>query len=138
VPEYDTVFSFPDIDEEPETERGVLLMGFGPERLLAGLGAASGEDPVVTTLVVDRLRHDALPGQTFEAAVADGVARWRAARPRLTAATPGAVFPTAALRKRWTGTMAVVIAAGVASGAAQRVYLAACWLRRAEIDKLAG
>lgn len=139
--EYDTVFSFPAVDDEPGTEIGVLLMGLESERLLAGLGVAAdgadaADDPAAATLVVDQLRHGARPDLTLAAALAAGAARWRAARSRLAAAEPGAAFRSAALRRQWSAAEDVVAAAGVAAGAAQRVYFAACWLRRAQIDQL--
>lgn len=137
--EYDTVFSLPNVDEHPDTELGVLLMGMGPERLLAGLGvAASGEDdPATATLLVDQLRHDARPDRTFAAAVAAGADRWHAARPRLTAAAPAGGIRSAALRRLWGAAVDTVTAADVAPGHAERVYLAACWLREDEIDQVA-
>lgn len=137
--EYDTVFSLPSVDEHPDTEIGVLLMGVGPERLLAALGvAASGEDdPATTMLVVDQLRHDARPDRTFAAALAAGGDRWRAARDRLTAVAPVAATRSAALRRLWSTAVDTVTAADVAPGHAERVYLAACWVRKAEIDQLA-
>jgi hypothetical protein len=135
--EYDTEFSLPAVDDEPGTELGVLLMGLGPEPLLAGLGVAADDgDPTAVTLVVDQLRHDARPDLTFAAALATGAGRWQAARPRLTAVGPVAEFRSAALRRQWSAAVDVVAAADVAVGAAQQVYFAACWLRRAEIDQL--
>jgi hypothetical protein len=135
--EYDTEFSLPGVDDEPDTELGVLLMGLGTERLLAGLGVAADDgDPTAATLVVDQLRHGVRPDLTFAAALAAGAVRWRAARPRLTAAAPVAEFRSAALRRQWSAAVEVVTVAGVAAGAAQRVYFAACWLRCAEIDRL--
>lgn len=140
--EYDTVFSLPNVDEDPDTELGVLLMGLGPERLLAGLGvAASGldgaGDPATATLLVDQLRHDARPGRTFADALAAGGDRWHAARPLLTAAAPEDGTRTAALRRLWATAVDTVTAADAAQGHAERVYLAACWLRKDEIDKVA-
>jgi len=140
--EYDTVFSLPNVDEDPDTELGVLLMGLGPERLLAGLGVAAtgtieAADPATTTLLVDQLRHDARPDRTFADAVAAGGDRWHAARPRLTAAAPAGGTRSAALRRLWASAVDTVTAADVASGHAERVYLAACWLRREEIDRVA-
>lgn len=135
--EYDTVFSLPAVDEDAETELGVLLMGMTPERLLAGLGVAGDTvDPAAVTIVVDQLRHDARPEWTFAAALAEGAARWRAARQRLVAAAPTAAFQSAALRRQWSSAVAVVATADVADCAAQRVYFAACWLRRDHIDEL--
>ncbi len=135
--EYDTVFALPAVDEEPETELGVLLMGLGPERLLAGLGVAADDDPVAATLVVDQLRHGTRRDLTFAAALEAGGQRWLAALPRLVAAAPVSAYRSAALRRQWAAAEAVVAAAGVADGVAERVYLAACWLRRGEIDRLA-
>jgi hypothetical protein len=136
--EYDTVFSLPDIDDEPDTELGVVLMGLGPERLLAGLGVASGTgDPATAMLLVDQLRHDARPDRTFAEAVAAGRTRWQAAHPRLSAAASGAGPRSAALRRLWAAAVDVVIAADVASGRADRVFLTACWLRENEIERIA-
>ncbi|MFC4856992.1 DUF6187 family protein [Actinophytocola glycyrrhizae] len=135
--EYDTVFSLPNVDEDPGTELGVLLMGLGPERLLAGLGvAAETGDPATATLLVDQLRHDAWPDRTLEAVLATGGDRWRAVRARFVAAAPAGETRSAALRRLWSTAVDVVTAAGVAAGDAERVYLAACWLRRDEIDQL--
>lgn len=136
--EYDTVFSLPSVDEDPDTELGVLLMGLGPERLLAGLGVAAErpDEPAAATLLVDQLRHDARPDRTFAAAVVAGGRSWRAARARLVAVAPSAANRTAALRRLWSAAVDTVVAAGVAPGRAERVYLAACWLRRDEIDQL--
>ncbi|MFI7677478.1 DUF6187 family protein [Actinophytocola sp. NPDC049390] len=136
--EYDTVFTLPSVDEEPGTELGVLLMGLGPERLLAGLGvAADRNDPVAVALVADQVRHGARRDLTVAAALDAGGRRWRSALPRLTAAAPAGAYRSAALRRQWAAAEAVVAAAGVAAGAAERVYLAACWLRREEIERLA-
>ncbi|MGB3442443.1 MAG: DUF6187 family protein [Actinophytocola sp.] len=137
--EYDTVFSLPSVDEHPDTELGVLLMGLGPERLLAALAVAPsfGDDPATTMLYVDQLRHDARPDRTLAAALADGARRWRAARAPLAAAAPANETRSAALRKLWSTAVDTVTAAGVAAGRAERLYLAACWLRRDEIDKTA-
>ncbi|MGH3760484.1 DUF6187 family protein [Actinophytocola sp.] len=138
---YDTVFSLPfvdsDTDSDPDTELGVLLMGLGPERLLAGLGvAASGTgDPATVTLLVDQLRHEARPDLTMAAAITAGAGRWRSARSRLAAADPGVAVRSAALRRLWSSALTAVTGAGLAVGHAERVYLAACWLRRTEIDR---
>jgi hypothetical protein len=134
MPEYDTVFSLPSVDEDPDTELGVLLMGLGPERLLAGLGVAEA-DPVSAFLLVDQLRHDARPGLTMADALRDGTARWRAARPRLAAADPEPGVRSAALRRLWAAALRAVGNAGLSCGHGERVFLAACWLRRAEIDE---
>lgn len=135
--ESDTEFSLPAVDDEPATEIGVLLMGLESERVLAGLGVAAQDgDPAATTLVVDQLRHGVRPDLTFAAALATGAVRWQAARSRLSDAAPVAGVRSAALRRQWSAAVDVVAAADVAVGAAQRVYFAACWLRRAQIDQL--
>ncbi|HWM02866.1 MAG TPA: DUF6187 family protein [Actinophytocola sp.] len=140
---YDPIFSLPSIDDDPDTEIGVLLMGLGPERLLAGLGVADRvDDPASATLLVDQLRHDARPDLTFDDALAAGAVRWRVARVGLVAADPGGTR-SAALRRLWDSAVAAVSAAAHVvpelrtPGAAERVYLAACWLRREEIDRTA-
>jgi hypothetical protein len=136
---YDTVFSLPSIDDDPDTELGVLLMGLGPERLLAGLGVAGRtEDPAIATMLVDQLRHGTRPDLVLADAVTAGARRWRALRPALLAADPGPA-PSAALRRLWSGAAEVVAwACDVRTlGAAERVYLTACWLRRKEIDRTA-
>ena len=131
VEQYDTIFSLPSVDDDPDTEIGVLLMGFGPERLLAGLGVACREpdaDPATVTMVVDQLRHGVRTDLTFEDAVAAGVARWRTVRVE---PVPGT--RTAALRRLWESA-ASAVAAPV--GSAERVYLTACSLRPEEITQI--
>jgi Family of unknown function (DUF6187) len=134
MPEYDTVFSLPSVDEDPDTELGVLLMGLGPERLLAGLGVTA-PDPVAALLLTDQLRHGARADLTMAGALAAGAVRWRAARPYLAAADPEPGVRSAALRRLWEAALTAVGNAGLSCGHAERVYLAACWLRRAEIDQ---
>jgi hypothetical protein len=136
--DYDTRFSLPGVADDPATEIGVILMGLGAERLLAGLGTAQvGDDTTSVTLAVDQLRHgfpDALA-----AAVTEGAARWRGARETLAATDPGGVR-SAALRQLWDAATRTVAAAALVDptlatlGDAERAYLTACWLRRAEVD----
>jgi hypothetical protein len=143
---YDTVFSLPSVDDDPDTEVGVLLMGLGPERLLAGLGVAS-EDPTLSpatvTMVVDQLRHGVRPDLTLEAAMTTGVLRWRAARQGLFAADLGPEWRSAALRQLWDAAAraldsgASVVPQLRTAGGAERVYLIACWLRPEEITEIA-
>jgi hypothetical protein len=141
---YDTVFSLPAVDDHPDTELGVLLMGFGPERLLAGLGVASGglaADPPAATMFVDQLRHDARDDLTFAAALAAGADRWRTASTGFAAVLPGPGERSAALRQQWAAaTSAFAAARDLApvlrtESDAERVYLVACWLRREEITR---
>jgi len=138
--EYDTAFSLPSVDDDPDTELGVLLMGLGPERLLAGLGAAGkdaavDDDPVTVTLLVDQLRHGVRGEHALAGALAAGSARWRRALPALVAAEPAPVR-TAALRRRWESALTTVRDVVRPAGRADLLYLAACWLRRDEIDRL--
>ena len=139
--EPDTIFALPSVDDDPDTELGVLLMGFGPERLLAGLGMACREpdaDPATVTTLVDQLRHGVRADVTFEDAVAAGVARWRAVRAGLAEVDPGPGTRTAALRRLWESTFEALAAAPRVrtTSAAERVYLTACWLRPEEITQL--
>lgn len=138
--DYDTRFSLPSVDDDAATEIGVILMGLGAERLLAGLGAArAGDDPTTVTLLVEQLRHGVPDGTALPAAVAEGAAKWRGARDTLVATDPGGVR-SAALRQLWCGATRTVAAAALIDptlatlGDAERAYLAACWLRRAEVD----
>jgi hypothetical protein len=146
---YDTTFSLPSVDDDPDTEIGVLLMGFGAERLLAGLGVACragatdpATDPATVTLVVDQLRHGARPAATFDDAVADGARRWRDARAGLPAADLHPGPRSAALRRLWESTAAVIAASADVfpqlrtACAAERVYLTACWSRPEEITQI--
>ena len=133
--EYDTTFSLPAVDDDPDTELGVLLMGLGPERLLAGLGAAGSEDdPVTVTLLVDQLRHGVRGEHAMAGALTAGSARWRRVLPALVAAGPAP--RSAALRRLWESALTSVNRAVRPTGRAELVYLAACWLRRDEIDRV--
>lgn len=142
---YDTIFSLPSVDDDPDTEIGVLLMGFGAERLLAGLGTACREpaaDTATVTLLVDQLRHGARTDTTFDEAVAAGVARWRLACEAIAATNLDLGRRSADLRRLWDSAV-TALSAGAAedgrlrtTGAAERVYLAACWLRPEEITTM--
>lgn len=141
--EYDTNFSLPAVDDDPDTEVGILLMGFGPERLLAGLGVACrdrGADPAGVTLLVDQARHGL---SDLADAVAAGARRWREARDGFRAADLWPDLRSASLRQVWASA-AATLASGAESApqlrtqsAAERVYLVACWLRSEEITKIA-
>lgn len=132
--EYDTEFTMPDLDDPPETEAGVILMGLPAERLLAGLGLASiADDPVQVTLVVDQATHDALGSISPAALIDAGAARWHTVRGALEAV--GRPASGASARKRWASAVDVLARADLGElGPASRAYLAACWLRRGEID----
>lgn len=145
---YDTVFSLPSVDDDPGTEIGVLFMGLGPERLLAGLGVASrrglaADDPAAVTLYVDQLRHGARDDVTFGAALGWGAARWRVAVEGFTSAGLDQGVPSAALRQQWVRASEAITEAARevpqlrTTGAAERVFLVACWLRRAEVTTTA-
>lgn len=133
----DTRFTFPGVDDPASTETGVILMGLDADRLLAGLGLATlADDPTRVTMVVDQARHAAAPGLTMDALVSLGTARWRLARPAVDEVA-GAIKASAALRQLWAVALQAVGTAGVGEvGPASRAYLAACWLRRIEVDRL--
>jgi len=144
--QYDTLFSLPSIDDDPDTELGVLLMGLGPDRLLAGLGVAGRDptaDPATVTLLVDQLRHGARAELMFSDAVAAGARRWQVACEGFVAANLSLGLRSAALRRLWESAADMIAAFSDATpqlrttGAAERVYLIACWLRLAEIATIA-
>jgi hypothetical protein len=134
--EPDSPFTLPGVDDPAETETGVVLMGLEADRLLAGLGlAALADNPTMVTMVVDQARHGALRGITPEALVELGEHRWRAVRGALDEAA-GTIAASAALRQLWVqATHAVDVADTGDLGPASRAYLAACWLRRVEVDR---
>jgi hypothetical protein len=130
---FDPRFAMPAVDQDALTEIGVILAGLPADRLLAGLGAATGgDDPALVTLLVDRLRHgdpDALAD-----ALSAGARRWRAARPALVAVDP-VPSVSASIRQAWERALRTVRGADLdESGRIGEAHLAACWLRRAEID----
>jgi hypothetical protein len=134
--DYDTRFALPAIDDPAEVEVGVILMGLDAERLLAGLGvAALGDDPTMAAMLVDLARHGVAPDLSLPALVETGARRWRRARPELAAADPDGTT-SAALRRAWARAGEIVAAAELGDlGPASRTYLAACWLRRREVDQ---
>ncbi|MEU3626858.1 hypothetical protein BS329_32700 [Amycolatopsis coloradensis] len=132
---YDSRFTLPSIDDDPSTEAGVILMGLDAERLLAGVGLARiADEPALVALAVDQARHEALALDT-DALIEAGITRWRAVRP-LIAAVPE-VTVAGALRKEWEQTTARVIATVTGLGPASVACLAACWLRRDDVDRFA-
>ncbi|WP_308355552.1 DUF6187 family protein [Streptomyces sp. ODS05-4] len=132
----DPRFALTPVDEPAMTETGVMLMGLEAERLLAGLGLATlADDPAQVLLAVDRVRHGVRATMTFEALVGAGARRWREARPVL-AATGGAAAAPVALRRAWDETLRLFAHCDLgAPGPATTAHLAACWLRRDEIDR---
>lgn len=132
---YDTQFTMPALDHPATTEIGVILSGLDIDRLLAGLGAAAdADDPAAVTLLVDRLRHG--DSDEMAAAVDAGARRWRAVRDTLAAVEP-AVTVSASIRQAWQRALRAVQTAGLGPdiGSAGHTYLAACWLRRKEVDR---
>ncbi|HEV2781213.1 MAG TPA: DUF6187 family protein [Actinophytocola sp.] len=131
----DTRFDMPGVDDPPATELGVILLGLDTERLLAGLGAATAvdDDPTVVVLRVDQIRHGV---RQDRGVVAEGARRWRSARPAMAAADPAGPPQVAALRPLWTYAGRVVAGLDLGTlGAAARAFLAACWLRRTDVDR---
>ncbi|MGW4272005.1 DUF6187 family protein [Streptomyces seoulensis] len=135
---FDSLFSLTPVDGPAMTETGVMLMGLEAERLLAGLGmAALADDPAQILLTVDRVRHGVGATVSFEALVEAGARRWREARPVL-AAVGGPAPAPAALRTAWNETLRMFAHCDLGGpGPATTAHLAACWLRREEIDRLA-
>jgi Family of unknown function (DUF6187) len=128
-----TEFQLPDVDAAASTEIGVMLLGLEADRLLAGLGLATlADDPARVTMVVDQTRHGAVAGLTMAALVELGTGRWRAVRP----AFAGSTVAPAALRQQWVAAEQAVNRADIGElGPASRAYLAACLLRRVEVDR---
>ena len=126
-------FLLPDVDAPASVETGVILLGLEADRLLAGLGFATlADDPTLVTMVVDQARHSAIGGLTMPALVDLGADRWRRTRPAFDGFTP----PSVALRQLWAHAEQAVDKAGIGRlGPASRAYLAACWLRRIEVDR---
>lgn len=143
MPEFDTLFGLPAIDDPPDTETGVILLGLDTERLVAGLGLATlTDDPALVALTVDQLRHASPHPFSLAGALSAGVRRWLGARPALAAADPASAAAsapaTASLRQSWELTRRVLDAADVGpAGPATRAYLVACWIRRHDVDRLA-
>ncbi|WP_414940668.1 DUF6187 family protein [Amycolatopsis sp. cmx-11-51] len=132
---YDSRFTLPSVDDDPSTEAGVILMGLDAERLLAGVGLARiADEPALVALAVDQARHDAL-ALDIDALIEAGITRWRAVRP-LIAAGPE-MTAAGSLRKEWVQTTARVTATVPGSGPASVACLAACWLRRDDVDRFA-
>ncbi|UQX00012.1 DUF6187 family protein [Streptomyces sp. RerS4] len=137
--DYDPRFSFTPIDEPAFTETGVMLMGLDADRLLAGLGmAALADDPAQVVLAVDRLRHGVTAALGFDALVDAGARRWRSAREAIDAAGPQP-SPPVALRRAWDETLRLLTYCDLGDvGPATLAHLAACRLRRDEIDGRVG
>ncbi len=132
---YDSRFTLPSIDDAPATEAGVILMGLDAGRLLAGVGLARiADEPALVALAVDQARHDALDLDT-DALIDAGIARWRAVRPLIEAGQE--MTAAGSLRKEWEHTTERVTATVTGLGPASVACLAACWLRRDDIDEFA-
>ena len=132
----DLRFEMPAVNDPPETEVGVILLGLDADRLLAGLGMASlAEDAGRIAAAVDRVRHGK-PGADADALLRAGVEYWLRMRPVLEAAYPSP-SRSASVRQAWGrafGALGPSVLGPV--GVAARVYLTACWLRRSEVDAL--
>ena len=135
-PAADTVFSLPAVDDPPSTEVGVILLGLDTEHLLTGLAVASlADDPAAVTLLVDQARHDGAANFPVGILVAAGIRRWRALRGPLIAAGSGG-DGAASLRRAWTQAYCGLARGDIGEiGPATAVYLTACLLRHAEVDR---
>lgn len=135
-PPADTVFSLPAVDDPPSTEVGVILMGLDTGQLLAGLAvAALADDPAAVTLLVDQAGHSGAASFPIGVLVSAGISRWRAVRGPLIAAgrhDTGA----SSLRIAWAQAYRALARCQIgALGPATAVYLTACLLRHAEVDR---
>lgn len=139
MPDVDTIFGLPAVDDPPHVETGVILLGLDVERLVAGLGLATlTDDAALLTLAVDHLRHGTPRAFTLDAVLDAGVRRWLATRPALATADPSPTPITASLRQAWTNTRRTLDHADVGTaGPATRAYLTACWIRRYDVDRFA-
>jgi hypothetical protein len=133
--EFDTRFTLPAVDDPPLTETGVILMGLDAERLLTGLGLASlTDDPALVALSVDQLRHTGGQRLAVRALLDTGARCWLAVSGALRAAGERTTL-SGSPRQAWGGALHLVRTAGPAEvGPATAAYLAACWLRRREVD----
>lgn len=132
----DTRFDMPAVDDPAETEVGIILLALDADRLLAGLGMASAaEDPGRVAIAVDLLRHQRLD---VDGMVGAGAGYWRAMRAAVAAAYPEPAF-SASVRQSFTRAFRALGTPALGRvGLATRVYLTVCWLRRAEVDSVAG
>ncbi|MFC5286338.1 DUF6187 family protein [Actinokineospora guangxiensis] len=132
----DLRFEMPAVDDPPETEVGVILLGLDADRLLAGLGmAALAEDAGRIAVAVDRVRHGR-PGPDTAALVAAGAQFWLRMRPALQRACPSP-SRSASVRQAWNRAFGALGHEALGPvGTAARVYLTACWMRRSEVDAL--
>ncbi|HST64624.1 MAG TPA: DUF6187 family protein [Mycobacteriales bacterium] len=123
-------FLLPGVDDPPLTEVGVILLGFDPGRLLAGLGLSTLDgagDPGLVALAVDRARHGAGPVD-HETLLAAGGRRWRAVRDAL----PDDPVADASPRAGWERTLRAL--EPFAAGPTELAFLAACRMRRRAVD----
>lgn len=128
----DTQFAMPGVAAPAVTEAGVILMGLDADRLLAGLAAAAvADDPGRVALSVDYARHGVAAAAAFDDLVDDGARRWREFR--RTVITPQA-RTSASVREARDDALLLVTPSATDRGPASRAYLAACWLRREDVD----
>ncbi|GGS31655.1 DUF6187 family protein [Actinokineospora fastidiosa] len=133
----DLRFAMPAVDDPVDTEVGIILLGLDADRLLAGLGMTSlADDPGRVAVTVDRMRHGR-PGLDADGLVRAGAGYWRAIRPSIAAAYPEPAA-SASVRQSWNRAYRALDTPALGPiGLATRVYLTACWLRRADVDALA-
>jgi Family of unknown function (DUF6187) len=126
-----TAFVLPNVGATADSEVGVILLGLDAVRLLTGLGlAVLADDPGRVAVTVDLLRHG--PAALDAAGFAEGGARyWCDVRARLAGALPD--VPMSADPRGHFERVHLALGSG-GLGGATRTYLAACWLRRADVD----
>jgi hypothetical protein len=126
----------PAVDDPASTEAGVILMGLDTGHLLAGLAVARlADDPAAVLLLVDQAQHTGAASLPISSLVTAGVRSWRAVRAPLIAAGCGG-DGSASPRLAWTRAYRALARCYVGElGPATAVYLTACLLRHAEMDR---
>lgn len=127
----------PDLDADPLSEAGLVLMGLDTRRLLAVLGtAAQTAQPGTALLLVDEAWHQGAVRIPFDVAVAAGKAQWREHRAALAAADDG-VPRSGAPRESWARAYRTTVRA-LDRHVAPTVLacLAVGWFRREELDEV--
>ncbi|HEY0641606.1 MAG TPA: DUF6187 family protein [Pseudonocardiaceae bacterium] len=136
VAEFDTRFSLPAVNDPPDVETGVILMGLDADRLLAGLGLTSlTDEPALVALAMDHLRHGVTGHLGADAMVVAGAERWRAVRAAVAHANRG-IGASGSPRQAWRNTTRALDGADLGpAGPGTTAYLAACWLRHRDVDR---
>ncbi|MFG1796483.1 DUF6187 family protein [Nocardia sp. NPDC049149] len=130
-------FDLPELDADPVSEAGVVLMGLDARRLLAVLGTATlTAQPCTAVLLVDKAWHQGVVHIPFDEAVAAGAAQWRKHRAALAAADDG-VPRSGGPREAWVRMYGTAVRAlGERMAPTELTCLAVGWYRREELDEV--